>query len=254
MQLYLNPYYLNLQGELYKYPGYIMLIIHLYFTCYFFFSCFYHGMLRRERDYSSAQSGFMREVRTLACASVRIRFYSFARVFPFLCFYHGILRRERDYSSAQSGFMRKVRTLACASVRIRFYGYIGGVFFSLPLRGKLRRERDYSSAFCGFMRKVRTLACASVRIRFYGYIGGVFFSLPLAGKAAEREGFEPSIRFWRIHTFQACAFDHSAISPEYQGAKILKNPIITMLIQCNFTSNGSMQVIYNCFTACTLSQ
>ena len=29
---------------------------------------------------------------------------------------------------------------------------------------------------------------------------------------AEREGFEPSIRF-RIHTFQACAFDHSAISP-----------------------------------------
>ena len=29
---------------------------------------------------------------------------------------------------------------------------------------------------------------------------------------AEREGFEPSIRY-RIHTFQACAFDHSAISP-----------------------------------------
>ena len=31
---------------------------------------------------------------------------------------------------------------------------------------------------------------------------------------AEREGFEPSIRC-RIHTFQACAFDHSAISPGY---------------------------------------
>ncbi len=31
---------------------------------------------------------------------------------------------------------------------------------------------------------------------------------------AEREGFEPSIRC-RIHTFQACAFDHSAISPTY---------------------------------------
>ena len=30
---------------------------------------------------------------------------------------------------------------------------------------------------------------------------------------AEREGFEPSIRYKRIHTFQACAFDHSAISP-----------------------------------------
>ena len=30
---------------------------------------------------------------------------------------------------------------------------------------------------------------------------------------AEREGFEPSIRGYRIHTFQACAFDRSAISP-----------------------------------------
>jgi hypothetical protein len=34
----------------------------------------------------------------------------------------------------------------------------------------------------------------------------VFFS-------AEREGFEPSIRYERIHAFQACAFNHSAISP-----------------------------------------
>ena len=32
---------------------------------------------------------------------------------------------------------------------------------------------------------------------------------------AEREGFEPSIRC-RIHTFQACAFDHSAISPLFE--------------------------------------
>ena len=30
---------------------------------------------------------------------------------------------------------------------------------------------------------------------------------------AEREGFEPSIRDYRIHTFQACAFSHSATSP-----------------------------------------
>ncbi len=32
---------------------------------------------------------------------------------------------------------------------------------------------------------------------------------------AERKGFEPSIRLWRIHTFQACAFDHSATSLYY---------------------------------------
>ena len=31
---------------------------------------------------------------------------------------------------------------------------------------------------------------------------------------AEREGFEPSIRDYRIHTFQACSFNHSDTSPE----------------------------------------
>ena len=32
-------------------------------------------------------------------------------------------------------------------------------------------------------------------------------------EVAEREGFEPSIPFWSMHAFQACAFNHSAISP-----------------------------------------
>ena len=32
---------------------------------------------------------------------------------------------------------------------------------------------------------------------------------------AEREGFEPSIRFCRILTFQASAFDHSATAPQF---------------------------------------
>lgn len=30
---------------------------------------------------------------------------------------------------------------------------------------------------------------------------------------AERAGFEPAIRFWRTHAFQACLFSHSSISP-----------------------------------------
>ena len=34
---------------------------------------------------------------------------------------------------------------------------------------------------------------------------------------AEREGFEPSIRFCRILTFQASAFDHSATAPPAPG-------------------------------------
>ncbi len=48
---------------------------------------------------------------------------------------------------------------------------------------------------------------------------------------AERMGFEPMMRFRRIHAFQACAFDHSATSPvsfqaqdesNYQAAKVIK--------------------------------
>src|SRR5688572_27297556 len=35
----------------------------------------------------------------------------------------------------------------------------------------------------------------------------------LLARLAEREGFEPSIRFCRILTFQASAFDHSATAP-----------------------------------------
>ena len=35
---------------------------------------------------------------------------------------------------------------------------------------------------------------------------------------AERVGFEPTIRGYRIHAFQACAFSHSATSPA--GRKI----------------------------------
>ena len=31
---------------------------------------------------------------------------------------------------------------------------------------------------------------------------------------AERGGFEPPIRFWRIHAFQACLLSHSSTSPD----------------------------------------
>ncbi len=39
---------------------------------------------------------------------------------------------------------------------------------------------------------------------------------------AEREGFEPSIRFCRILTFQASAFDHSATAPHARKADPLR--------------------------------
>ena len=34
---------------------------------------------------------------------------------------------------------------------------------------------------------------------------------------AERQGFEPWRRGYRLHTFQACAFDHSATSPHFHS-------------------------------------
>ena len=49
----------------------------------------------------------------------------------------------------------------------------------------------------------------SDRVELYGF--------PRAIDLAEREGFEPSIRFCRILTFQASAFDHSATAPQIAG-------------------------------------
>jgi hypothetical protein len=45
-------------------------------------------------------------------------------------------------------------------------------------------------------------------------------------EVAEREGFEPSIRFCRILTFQASAFDHSATAPLFaqEGAHLSGDP------------------------------
>ena len=41
---------------------------------------------------------------------------------------------------------------------------------------------------------------------------------------AERGGFEPPIRLWRIHDFQSCSFDHSDISPNIWRELILTTP------------------------------
>ncbi len=41
---------------------------------------------------------------------------------------------------------------------------------------------------------------------------------PFCIDMAEREGFEPSIRYYRIHTFQACSFNHSDTSPDFPAS------------------------------------
>lgn len=59
-------------------------------------------------------------------------------------------------------------------------------------------------------------------------------------------GFEPSIRY-RIHTFQACAIDHSAISPIYRFPYRFWEP--TRIIEIGFCCNDFLTgaVFRQCF-------
>ncbi len=58
---------------------------------------------------------------------------------------------------------------------------------------------------------------------------------------AEREGFEPSIRGYRIHTFQACSFSHSDTSPKVGGMighqpvknKAIKTKTVIRTLRCS---------------------
>lgn len=43
-------------------------------------------------------------------------------------------------------------------------------------------------------------------------------------QAADGEGFEPSVRFWRTHDFQSCSFDHSDTRPRCEAPAPRKPP------------------------------
>ena len=66
---------------------------------------------------------------------------------------------------------------------------------------------------------------------------------PLTGpvsELAEREGFEPSIRYYRIHTFQACSFNHSDTSPDttFVALTLEAGQVIpaSLCLQCRYWS------------------
>ena len=63
------------------------------------------------------------------------------------------------------------------------------------------------------------------------------------GITAERGGFEPPIRFWRIHAFQACLFSHSSISPSAflskSGCKGTDNNRYLQIFPLFFSLTGS---------------
>jgi hypothetical protein len=60
----------------------------------------------------------------------------------------------------------------------------------------------------------------------------------LENELAERKGFEPSIRYQRIHAFQACALSHSATSLFLDlKHKITLNFKYTFSIFCCLLSN-----------------
>ena len=55
---------------------------------------------------------------------------------------------------------------------------------------------------------------------------------------AERGGFEPPIRFWRIHAFQACLFSHSSITPFARALLAMRN--------CRCATNASAKIVKFC--------
>ena len=62
---------------------------------------------------------------------------------------------------------------------------------------------------------------------------------------AEREGFEPSLRF-RKHAFQACAFNHSATSPKYlkiRAAKVMIHWLISTRANGRVNSHSLLYII-----------
>ena len=90
-----------------------------------------------------------------------------------------------------------------------------------------RRGRDYSSLRSSPLRGRRRNAPALSRTaaRRSARTEGFSSNLHTPDKAkgptrgpfallAEREGFEPSIRYERIHTFHACSLNHSYTSPK----------------------------------------
>ena len=74
---------------------------------------------------------------------------------------------------------------------------------------------------------------------------------------AEREGFEPSIRGYRIHTFQACSFSRSDTSPENKRARLYQfspNRKRTAMVQvplCRLSSNCLIAGLFG-IRACNL--
>ena len=64
-----------------------------------------------------------------------------------------------------------------------------------------------------FDHQTRLMRLLSVRISERSIPSRDYLIGPSRNKLAEREGFEPSVRLWRTHTFQACSFDRSDTSP-----------------------------------------
>ena len=94
-----------------------------------------------------------------------------------------------------------------------FIGGEGGITRALrpsPLRGRRHSRRSARPA----------VACRTARLIIESsnppsIIHRKRGTRPLFLWMAEREGFEPSIRDYRIHTFQACSFNHSDTSPDF---------------------------------------
>ena len=83
----------------------------------------------------------------------------------------------------------------------------------LPYSVDLGRPFSKSTDLASLKMHFYAFSCNLTKIKNPVNEGFTGFCISLQCISAERMGFEPMNHFWRLHTFQACAFDHSAISP-----------------------------------------
>ena len=89
-----------------------------------------------------------------------------------------------------------------------------GLFSMIPFWGRLQQFKPCNppASDCGFFIPKNLLKQVW---QIFRHEKTLQKTLLFAGfkSLAEREGFEPSIPFWSIHTFQACSLNRSDISP-----------------------------------------
>src|SRR5690606_18936846 len=118
-----------------------------------------------------------------------------------------------------SRFTARSPCLAAPSIRFLFIGSQLTLHASFPRSVALTQLRFTSFAVINLWRDLHPQECAHAGRTIKNPCNLGFAGV---GCMADRGGFEPPIRYERIHAFQACAFNHSATCPVFGSLCQLK--------------------------------